>query len=496
MEISRRLADLRATYRRLLLGGALFLAALAAAGCDIGSKDSSSKRGPGVTVGRDAGKNGKAKPKKPKKQGGQGDATKGDDEGGGPDGDSGATDADGGGDDGGGGGGGGGASLTEAEAFERSVFPLLKDNCAGCHAAVTAPFFAQENAEASRLAVLESGKVNFLAVERSRLYLRLSSDNHNCWSTCTEDSAKMKAALDEWLRLLLEINPKFLDEQGPQLVTGERAFGEAEQRTPTPDPMTIVVEAETARLTAPMAVVPDAKASGGSYVAVPAGNGGTINDPNQPNGGTSVFNVTAPTAGTYKIWALISAPTDANNAFFIRMDGGGFERWVAPVTMANWVWAPANTQEGQAELSFTLTAGAHTLEIKRRDVDAKLDRIALTANPAFDGSQADNGPFKVLRYDISELAGKPNTFFEIEIDDFSEAAFKVRRPTIVSEQPLSVKGVRLLVNGQYNPQHNTYNLIDMAVTPPRTQLSRAAMVVLKENGVEADKLSFTFEVLQ
>jgi hypothetical protein len=326
--------------------------------------------------------------------------------------------------------------------------------------------------------------------------MRLAADNHNCWSLCTDNAAEMKAAIDEWLRLLTEMNPNFLSEQDDRLITGELVFANAEDRAPTPDPMTVVVEAEAGTLTAPMAVVADAKASGGSYIEVPTGNGGTINNANQANAGTSVFNVMAPAAGTYKVWALLNAATDANNAFFVRMDNGAFAQWATPVTMAEWMWAPANTQNGQAELTFNLTAGAHTLEIKRRDVSTKIDRVALTSNMLFDGSQADNRPVKVLRYDISALAGKPNTFFEVEIADFSEQAFKLRKPTIISEQPLSVKGIRILINGQYNPQHNTYNLIDMAVTPPRTQLSTAAMVVLKEQGLELDKLSFTFEALQ
>jgi hypothetical protein len=477
MKLAAGLSTIGGRKRTLLIFGALGLSCLPAAGCGDGSESFASKRTRDVLESWDDDDDDRSSGKKTRKGGGANSS--------GVDGSDSGSDAD-----------SVGLPLTETDAFATTVYPLLVKQCGSCHAAAAAPFFSQATAEASRLSVLDSGKVNFSAVERSRLYLRLAADNHNCWSLCTDNAAEMKAAIDQWLRLLTEMNPNFLSELDDRLVTSELLFANAEQRTPTPDPMTVVVEAEAATLTAPMAVVADAEASGGSYIEVPTGNGGTINNANQANAGTSVFTIMAPAAGSYKVWALLNAATDANNAFFVRMDNGAFAQWATPVTMAEWMWAPANTQNGQAELSFDLTAGAHTLEIKRRDVSTKIDRVAVTANVLFDGSQADNRPVRVLRYDISALAGKPNTFFEIEVADFSEQAFKLRKPTIVSEQALTVKGIRILINGQYNPQHNTYNLVDAAVTPPRTELSTAAMVVLKEQGLELDKLSFTFEALQ
>lgn len=390
-----------------------------------------------------------------------------------------------------------GAALTEIEAFKRTAYPVLTQYCGSCHAASAAPLFSQADTESAMIAVTDTGKVNFTAIERSRLYLRLATDNHNCWSDCTSNAQTMKDAIDAWLALLLQLNPNFLSEFESSLVTTELLLKDAEQRMPTPDAQSVILEAETATLTAPMRATMDPLASGGSFIEVPEGTGGgSITNPNQNGVGTSVFNVTIPTAGTYKVWAQVSATTDANNAFFIRMDANPFQNWEVPLTAGKWEWTQANQQDGRAELSFNLTAGAHTLEIKRRDVATKLDRVAITMNPAFDGTQAETKPIQVLRYDISTISGKPNTFFEIEVTDFSEAAFKFRKPTIISEQPLTVKGLRILINGHENPQHNTYNLIDAAVTPPRTQLSRAAMVVLKEQGNDLDKISFSFEALQ
>ena len=391
----------------------------------------------------------------------------------------------------------GSATLTANEAFERTAHKILVERCGSCHATTAAPLFAQKNLEAASIAVTDTGKVNFTAIDRSRLYLRLAADNHNCWSDCATNAEEIKLALTEWLDLLLKINPDFLSEFESPLVTNDLLFSDAAQRTPTPDPLSIIIEAETATVTAPMIIANDLMSSGGRFIEVPAGtNGGTINNANQNGIGTSVFNFMVPTAGKYKVWAQANAVTDANNAFFIRMDAGPFQNWAVPVTAGKWEWSAANQQDGQAELSFDLTAGTHTLEIKRRDVATKLDRLAITMNPLFDGTQAETQPVQVLRYDISAIARKPNTYFEIEVMDFSEEAFKFRKPTIISEQPLTVKGLRILINGHYNPQHNTYNLIESTVMPPRTELSRSGMVVLKEKGKDLDKISFSFEALQ
>lgn len=384
--------------------------------------------------------------------------------------------------------------LTENDAFSKTIQPLLIEHCGTCHATVAAPLLAQKDPEAARLSIMDSGKVNFYAIEKSRIYQRLAADNHNCWSTCSDDAAAVKTALTAWLTELQKIDPDFLNNGRAKLTTDERLFADAETRQPVADPQSIILEAESANLVAPMTATQDMAVSGGSYIAV--GNGGTVNNPNQRNIGIASFNFTVATAGNYKVWALLNAATDANNAFYVRMDNGAFEQWATPITMANWEWSAANRQDGRAELSFALAAGNHTLEIRRRDVATKLDRIAITSNALFDGSQADTQAVKILRYDISQIAGKPNTFFEIEISDFSTAAFKLRRPAIVSDQALSVKGLRVLINGQYDPQHNTYNLLDVAVTPPRTELSRAAMVVIKDQGLERDKISFSFEALQ
>lgn len=385
---------------------------------------------------------------------------------------------------------------AENDAFATSVYPLVQARCSNCHATSIAPLLAQGDIQAARLAVMDSGKVNFTDIANSRLYLRLARDNHHCWSDCASNAAEMKSALENWLALRLKINPNLLGELTGQYITGEMVLGRAEERQVAPDTKTVSIEAEAATLSATMVMMNDTEMER-SYIVTPVGTEPSrVNNPMQQNVGGAVFNVSVPTAGSYQLWALINTPTDANDEIFIRIDNDNFERWKAPVTMANWAWVAANKNDGRDALKLELTAGNHTIELRRREVGFKIDKIALTSNPEFDGSQLDTRPVQVLRYDISAIAKRPNTFFEVQVAKFNDDSIKVRHPTIVSESPLWVKDIRILLNGKYNPQHNTFNLIEMVVLPPLTRLSNATMVVLEDIDIENDKISFSFGAIE
>ena len=385
-----------------------------------------------------------------------------------------------------------GLKLTETEAFERSLYPLLKEHCGTCHSSALAPLLGQSDIEKARLAVIESGKVNYKEVMSSRLYLRLAIDKHECWGDCSANAEELKAALEQWVRLLLTINPSLLDETNQAKLTDAKNIARAEQRQLAPDTKTISVEAETGTLTAPFVIRNDATL-GINYIEIPSNTpGGRLNNANQQGTGGAVFTLMAPVAGKYQVWARLNAPADANDEMFIRVDNGPFDEWKAPVTMAHWVWVAANKNNGREALSLDLTAGSHTITLRRREVGLKIDAIALTSNTEFDGSQLDTHPVQVLRYDISSLSGKPNTFFEIEVSKYSDDSLKLRHPTIVSDVAMRIKDIRVLVNGKYNPQHNTFNRLDVEVVPPMTRLSKAAMIVLEDIDLEQDKLSFSF----
>jgi hypothetical protein len=119
-------------------------------------------------------------------------------------------------------------------------------------------------------------------------------------------------------------------------------------------------------------------------------NNGYISQPVQTAdptlGGQVVFTFTITNAGTYIIQALINAPTDANNSFFVNVDTqpsaptniwdisttSGFEQrivsWRGNGTDVNNQFVPA---------FFKLPAGEHQLVIRGREIDVQLQSLAI-----------------------------------------------------------------------------------------------------------------------
>jgi hypothetical protein len=418
--------------------------------------------------------------------GGTGGATAGTDGGG--------TGGDTGGGTGGADGGSTGApvSLTDLQAFQQTVYPLLHDNCAGCHNKIQNPFIAADDAAAALKAIQETGKINFDDTAASRLVKRLSPDNHNCWTTCTDDSATMLAAIEKMQELLKDTTtpppPKKIE-------TGALQPAAAVDRDKAGDPMTLAMEAEAGTLTAPMVAGTSTNASGGKFLSVPAGNGGAINNANTANIGSAVFTFDVKTAGTYTVWGLVNAKDANSNRFFVRIDAGAFTTWTITANADKFTWN--KVAAGATALSAALTVGKHTVEVRRSREGTALDTIALSANAAFDGSQAVFGKLHVLRYDLSQLLNLPESYLEVEVEDFSEAAYKFRNPKlVVPSGKVHAKGLRVEINGVYDPQNATFNLVDQTLAAPGGVLSPAAMVAIKDKGAADDQITFTFDVLE
>jgi len=112
-------------------------------------------------------------------------------------------------------------------------------------------------------------------------------------------------------------------------------------------------------------------------------------------GGKAVFNFTVTNAGNYQIEAMVNAPDEASNSFFVNIDAQPTDPdmiWDIEVTsgfekrLVNWRGnGDANTDQFTPK-SFKLEPGAHTLVIVGREPDVRLKsltiRPALPAQPA------------------------------------------------------------------------------------------------------------------
>ena len=120
---------------------------------------------------------------------------------------------------------------ADSSAFMATVWPVTHTNCVRCHSTTADPSVEQSpyHADPSPLIAYPSAipKIDFTGCAgsagsnggtcgtNSRLYQRLLTDNHNCWTTCTADAATMLAAIQAFAA---KLTPSNLD---PTLVTSK-----------------------------------------------------------------------------------------------------------------------------------------------------------------------------------------------------------------------------------------------------------------------------------
>lgn len=133
-------------------------------------------------------------------------------------------------------------------------------------------------------------------------------------------------------------------------------------------------EAETGTLTGPMVIGSDAAASGGRYIHSTA----TAYTPN-PAAGTATFQFRVEEAGVYYLWARVMGLDGTRNSFWFSLDGGADQLFEVQSFAGRWQWGWQRTP-GQP---YTLAPGTHTVRFMAREPRARLDKLALAADPYF-----------------------------------------------------------------------------------------------------------------
>ena len=145
-------------------------------------------------------------------------------------------------------------------------------------------------------------------------------------------------------------------------------------------------EAEDGVIEAPMMISMDALASGGMFVTVdPASASSTALPP--PTGRVTI-DFAVERAGDYRIWGRVIALHESADSFWVRMDHGDpFHQWNNIGPFYEWQWDDVHESSSgtgiDTPVTFTLSAGEHTLDFYYREVGAQLDRIAITDDPTF-----------------------------------------------------------------------------------------------------------------
>lgn len=391
-----------------------------------------------------------------------------------------------------------GNALSSVEAFSQTVYPLTRAHCITCHRNLFTPFHAADNASDAHDAVLNTFKVNFNNIPQSRLVIRLRDDQHNCWDDCEANANEMQQAIVTWQNLM----------------TPTPTSGGGSQPTPTPSPDamtsqsdtlkneldlegnlpsgTILLDSQMATLLSPMALVQESLQN---YVHVPPSGNNAVKTANDNTSGIAYFTFNVPANALYKMFAYVKAESDSENSFYAKIDSMDTYEWHIPLS-SEFSWRELTQGTEANQVNIFLPAGTRILQIREREDGTELSKILLTQDPNFDISTLGDSTRGTLRFDISNLLGGENATFEIDVEEFDSSSYRFQNPRIVGHlQAIRVKNIKLFINGNYNPQHSTYTLVDTTLQPGQSNLSNASMIAIKDQGFDNDRISFSFEIL-
>jgi hypothetical protein len=125
----------------------------------------------------------------------------------------------------------------------------------------------------------------------------------------------------------------------------------------------------------------DATASAGRYLTVAPDND---SKGSPPATGHATIPFSVPVSGSYKVWGRVIAPTDDDDSFWVRVDGGRWIKWNEIPLGSTWHWAPVHDSDaGDGVVVFSLSAGSHTLTVAYREDGTRIDRLLITNQASF-----------------------------------------------------------------------------------------------------------------
>ncbi len=387
------------------------------------------------------------------------------------------------------------------QAFRQTVYPLTRNNCMACHAVAQQPLHASENVETAHDHIINTAKVNFSNTSNSRLVQRLRDDFHFCWTPngCHEDAREMEDAIRDWKYLVEQ-------ERRSRGISGSEDASTSRLRTSESRSLIDLLEEEnelgsgtfsinlaSSTLRAPMVSATDNDLT---YFYAPVGSG-SFTSVSASGSGSVYFNLMPMLSDNYKMWAKVNAPNENSNSFFVRFNASFPYEWHIEPT-DGFEWRELTHGPGYFDVIIPLTGlQNHLLEIRHREENTSIADIILTNDPGYDPANEEISSSVILRYDISSMSGVAGSFFEIELEEYDSYSYLISNPRVITpNQPIAVKNINVLINGEMNPQYSTFTLIDTVATPQQSLLLNRSMVVLKDEGSDRDRFSFEFEVLE
>lgn len=113
--------------------------------------------------------------------------------------------------------------------FSATVYPVVTQYCAGCHASSAgtpqSPFFADADVDSAYDAV--KSKLDLDDPASSRLVVRLRDEFHNCWDDCLSNANTMQSAVESFAGQITptEVDPALVISKALSLIDGTVASG-------------------------------------------------------------------------------------------------------------------------------------------------------------------------------------------------------------------------------------------------------------------------------
>jgi hypothetical protein len=345
--------------------------------------------------------------------------------------------------------------------------------------------------------IINNAKINLNDPSQSRLVLKLQ-EGHNCWSNCTNNANEMlqeanewKAALDDWQAAQNDQNNNS-GNTPTALTTAEvgplNVLANAQGNTSG----TIMVRPEQFSVFSPMVFFQQGT---DAYVWVPNGNSGAARAVNDPAGGYARTTVSIPTAGTYRFYALVDAPNTADNSVYFTPKTATTATWRIETFTTGFEWREITNGADELDFSTTLAQGNNTMEFRQREDGTKIAGLIVTNDPNFDVNDISFGTKVKMTFNLQTLINRAGTI-TMAIEEFDEYTYKISDVRVQSTVPLQIKQIKFLVNKTYNPQHSTYSYINSTFAAGDVSLSPSSMLVLKDQGDNADRFSLSFEIIR
>jgi len=380
------------------------------------------------------------------------------------------------------------SAQSSLEAFEQTLYPILRQNCTSCHGNSQQPLHASSDSQVAHNALLNQYKINFTNPADSRMVKKLKDEGHNCWSSCANDGREIQEAIVEW-KELMEASGEPSDPGGNYTQTAQSRTIALERQAVTQGTVIHTAQAGNATLTAPMVLRPAVNGNP-AYLEVPNDGSNSNLANNDASAGIARFTISSTVARTNgALWGLVNIGSTDDDSFYVQMNAGGITSWTSPLTNGQFKWMRMTG-------NYNLAVGMNTVTIRERKDGAQLAMILYTPDQSFVPTGAGTAGMITLRFPLDSILGAAGAELEVKLEDYDGYSYRLSGLRLNTTRQVYVSGIRLHINGQFSPQNSNYLYVNQLVPAGGLPLSPANMIVLKDKGEVSDKLSFSFEALE